>query len=453
MAVTFDLELIRKYGGRGPRYTSYPTAVQFHEGISAERHEALLKRSNASERPLSLYVHVPFCHSLCYYCACTKIITRKPARAERYLEVLKQEIRLYEGLMDDGRDVTQLHFGGGTPTYFSLAQIEDLLSAMDHQFGLSRDGNREYSIEIDPRTVSPDDPSRWAELGFNRVSLGVQDFDPRVQQAVNRIQSFEDTNRLVTAARNAGFGSISLDLIYGLPHQTVESFASTLDQVLTIRPERLAVYSYAHLPQMFRAQRLINQDDVPPPDTRLALMGLTIERLTDAGYVYIGMDHFALPGDELVQARADGSLQRNFQGYSTRARADLVGLGMSSISDLGVAYTQNIKTLRDYEETVQSGRLPLWRGVELDDDDVLRRQVINRLMCFGEIRFADLDVNFAEYFGAELEALKSLETDGLVTIESDRISVTDRGQLLLRSIAMTFDRYLGMGEARHSKVI
>jgi oxygen-independent coproporphyrinogen-3 oxidase len=459
VSVRFDGELIGKYGGPGPRYTSYPTAVQFHEGFTPARHRLALEHSNASGRPLSLYAHIPFCHSLCYYCGCTKIVTRKRDRAESYLRTLLAEMALYDGLVEREREVQQLHLGGGTPTYLDAAQLERLMQGFDRHFGLSTAAHREYSIEVDPRTASTGDPARWADLGFNRLSFGVQDFDARVQQAVNRIQSFGDTEALVTAARDAGFGSLSLDLIYGLPHQSVASFSTTLDRVLAIRPERLAVYSYAHMPQLFKAQRMIDQASVPAAPERLALMELTIRRLGDAGYEFVGMDHFALPDDELVRARNDGTLQRNFQGYSTCARSHVIALGMSAISDLGSAYSQNHKDLKVYEQAVSAGCMPVSRGVELSQDDRLRRAVIRELMCHGRLELGDeldgIAVNMREYFAAELEALTHLEADGLLELDGNAVRATDRGQLLLRSIAMTFDRYTAAraDTARHSRVI
>ncbi len=435
MAVSFDRALVERYEGRGPRYTSYPTALQFAEsyGLAQFRRAAVWKRPATA--PLSLYVHIPFCHSLCYYCGCTKVVTQRPQRAERYLTHLYREIELYDGLVNERRPVTQLHFGGGTPTYIGCDALRRLMAKLGVHFNLIDDPEREYSIEIDPRTVNTEDPRAWAEMGFNRLSLGVQDFDPEVQRSVNRLQSYDDTLALIEAARAAGFESISLDLIYGLPRQTPESFAVTLDKVLDIRPARLAVYSYAHLPQMFKAQRMIKEESLCPPETKLTLMAQTVERLQGAGYVYIGMDHFALPDDDLVSAQSSGDLHRNFQGYSTHARTDLIGLGMSAISDLGNAYSQNLKTLREYGDA------------------------INELMCYGRLDLPALGRRFGidaqDYLAAEIEALAPLADDGLIRVEPSRVIVTDAGRLLLRPIAMVFDQYLAIPSQtqRHSKVI
>ena len=445
--VSFDAELIRRYDRNGPRYTSYPTAVQFTPkfGIDDYRRAAVLG-NHPPFAPLSLYVHVPFCASPCFYCGCNKIITRDVTKAQHYLGYLYREIAMQGQLFDRSRVVEQLHFGGGTPTFLSLEQLDALLHTIGKSFHLTNAAGREYSIEIDPRTLQPASLPALARMGFNRVSLGVQDFDPDVQLAVNRVQSAEDTLRAIEQARACGFNSVSVDLIYGLSKQTVPSFARTLDTMLQARPDRLAVYGYAHMPRMFKPQRHIHEPDLPTSATRIELLGLTIEKLTGAGYVYIGMDHFALPDDELVRAQANGTLHRNFQGYSTRAECDLVALGVSSIGKLGNTYSQNAKTLPEYYAALDGDRLAVQRGIELNRDDEIRREVIQRIMCQGIVNFAHINaqfaVEFAAYFAAELEQLQGFVDDGLVTQSAESIVVTASGRLLLRNIAMVFDAYL-----------
>ena len=444
--VRFDAELIRRYDCNGPRYTSYPTAVQFHDGIGEKAYREAAAASNAAANPLSLYVHVPFCASPCFYCGCNKIITRSPEKAETYLGYLHREVALQSELFDRSRTVEQLHFGGGTPTFLTPAQLGSLMEALGGHFSLDDTPGREFSIEIDPRTVGGTYLHDLAAMGFNRVSLGVQDCDPDVQRAVNRIQPIAETLRVIDTARQAGFGSISIDLIYGLPLQTLERFDRTLTAVLAARPERMAVYGYAHLPQVFKAQRQIEADDLPSPSTRLALLEMTVARLTAAGYVYIGMDHFALPGDELVRAQAEGKLHRNFQGYSTRAHCDIVGMGVSSIGKIAHLYAQNQKTLRDYYAAMAANRLPVLRGVALTRDDEIRREVIQQLMCNDVTELTVLDDQFemdsSRYFASELARLEPLAKDGLIELEPGRITVTETGRLLRRNIAMVFDAYL-----------
>jgi len=459
--VEFDLELIERYGGRGPRYTSYPTAVQFHSGFGEADYREEAQRTNnlPIPDPLSIYVHIPFCHSLCYYCGCTKIVTRNHERAERYLEPLFRDLQIQATLFDRDRQVQQLHLGGGTPTYLDREQMDRLMGQLRQHYNLQLDGGQEFSIEIDPRTASPEDIVGLAECGFNRVSLGVQDFNPEVQKAVNRLQSEEETEALIDAARSSGFESVSLDLIYGLPLQTRQSFDRTLDTVLRMRPDRLAIYSYAHLPQMFRAQKLVKEEQLPEPAVKLEILRQTIERLTDSGYVYIGMDHFALENDELVQAQRRGELQRNFQGYSTHARCDLIGLGMSAIGHVGNCFSQNVKDLGVYGSLLQQGKLPVERGLVMTPDDVLRGKVIQEVMCHGILDFPAMserfDIEFSKYFAGELQRLQVLEKDGLIELAPDRLLVTDKGRLLLRAIAMVFDRYLTEAKdtPRFSKVI
>ncbi|HLU07353.1 MAG TPA: oxygen-independent coproporphyrinogen III oxidase [Woeseiaceae bacterium] len=441
--VTFDADLLRRYDVSGPRYTSYPTALKFHPGFGAPEYSRAVARSNRKGKPLSLYVHVPFCASPCFYCGCTRIITRDPLKAKRYLDRLYREIELQADLFESGRIVGQLHLGGGTPTFLNADDIAILLSRLRRAFAI--DKAAEVSIEIDPRTVDGDSMTRLAQIGFNRISLGVQDFDRRVQEAVNRVQSVEETTAVIDSARHAGITSINLDLIYGLPFQGVEGFSRTIDTVIGLRPERLAVYSYAHLPRMFKAQHRIRKETLPDAATKLALLRTAIDRLTAAGYAYIGMDHFALENDELVVAQGNGTLQRNFQGYSTRADCDMIGLGMSAIGKIADTYSQNAKDLDAYYAAVDEGRLAIDRGVILSADDRLRRQIIQRIMCQGEFEFADFQfadcAHFLGYFSTAAAQLEQLENDGMVEIGQDRLTVTARGRLLLRTVAMAFDAY------------
>ncbi len=457
----FDLDLIRRYDGPGPRYTSYPTAPQFGLDFTIDDYRSLCSASNARrpQKPLSVYVHIPFCKSLCYYCACSKIITRHPEKAARYLERLHGEIDLQADLFDEGRPLEQLHFGGGTPTFLSAGQMGELMAHLEKRFGFAPESVREFSIEIDPRTLDPNSLAKLREQGFNRVSFGVQDLDPRVQAAVNRVQPEDMTLAAITEARRAGFGALSLDLIYGLPLQTVESFSQTVEKIVAMRPERLAVYNYAHLPDLFRAQRLIDADQLPGPEQKLEIFAEVVRRLLDAGYVHIGLDHFALPDDGLVLAQRDNTLQRNFQGYSTHADCDLIGLGLTSIGKVGEGYNQNHKLLSDYYSAIDSGVLPIVRGLRLNDDDRLRRTVIQRLMCHSRLSMAEVEAEFAipfrEYFSTELVALRTLEEDGLLQVSDEQITVSEKGRYLLRPIAMAFDAYLPARAARgrFSKVI
>ena len=463
VGVRFDAAVVRRYDVPGPRYTSYPTAPQFSETIGEGDYLKAARASNDDPipRPLSLYVHVPFCTSPCFYCGCTRIITRDRTAGTRYLSRLQREIELQAQLFDRDRTVDQLHFGGGTPTFLDDAELSELMRFIGHSFSLRDDAAREYSIEVDPRTVDDARLAAIAGIGFNRISLGVQDFDPDVQKAVNREQPEEKILAVMAAARRHGFGSVSVDLIYGLPRQSETGFARTLEHVIAARPDRVAAYSYAHLPQTFKAQTQIKAEDLCPPEVKLALLGITIEKLTAAGYIYIGMDHFALPDDELSVALANGSLQRNFQGYSTRAGLDLVGLGMSAIGQVCDLYVQNHRLLDDWTATLDSGRLPIWRGYRLTHEDRIRRAVIRALMCRGELdpqKFGErFKVDFRSHFAAELESLAPLAEDGLVEIEPARIRVTPLGRLLVRAIAMRFDAYLnrepGSGKRSFSRVI
>lgn len=444
----FDPELLRRYDRPGPRYTSYPTAPQFTAGFGeAElREAALASNGDPIPRRLSLYVHVPFCLSPCFYCGCNRIITRDLSRADTYLARLYREIDLTAALFDRDREVIQLHFGGGTPNFLSPAQLREVVDTLRRQFHFSASDERDISIELDPRFISPAEVAELATIGFNRVSLGVQDFDPLVQEAVNRIQSIEQTVAVIDACRASGFRSVNVDLIYGLPKQNLEGFARTLDTITDVRPDRIAVYSYAHLPELFKAQRQIDAADMPTPETKLALLQLAIEKLTAAGYVYIGMDHFALPDDDLAQAQARGGLHRNFMGYTTHADSDLIGLGVSAISHIGDSFSQNPRDLISWQGAIDDGRLPVFRGMRLSEDDQLRADLIQGLMCQGEIPIAALErryaIDFDSYFADALARLQPLAADGLVRIVPGRITVTAQGRLLLRNIAMCFDRYL-----------
>lgn len=458
MTVTlFDPLHIARHDRSGPRYTSYPSATQFRDGFDAAEVQAAVRRSRKAGRARSLYVHVPFCGSPCYYCGCNRVITRQPAPVSAYLARLAREIEIVSAGWGPGEPVQQLHFGGGTPGHLSLDQLGAVIGQLDRGFGLSEDPRREYAIEIDPRVLTPDTLPGLAALGFNRLSLGVQDFDPEVQQAVNRQQSVEQVAGAVHQAREYGFGSISFDLILGLPRQTPERFARTLDLALAIGPDRFSVYSYAHLPQMFPAQRQIRLDELPDAQGKLALMALTVERLTAAGYVHIGMDHFARPEDELARAARDGGLQRNFQGYSTRGGTDLIGLGVSAISRIDDIYCQNDKTLDGYGAALDEGRLPLVRGLRLNPEDQLRRDVIESIMCRGAVDCAEVErahgIVFHDQFADALQALQPLAQDGLVELGRERLQVTERGRYLLRAVAMPFDAYLGQHRGPQSRAI
>ena len=459
MQVCFDQDLIVRYGGRGPRYTSYPTALQFNDELTEADYKAKAKESNDSDVPLSLYIHIPFCHSLCYYCGCNKIVTRNEERVARYMDMLYREIEMQSELFDRRRKVEQLHFGGGTPTYLDKEQLAALMDHLRNSFTFDESEDHEFSIEVDPRTVDAERIRELRALGFNRLSLGIQDFHEPVQKAVNRAQSPEEVQTLMDSAREAGFGSISFDLIYGLPLQTVETFDKTLDIVIAMKPDRLAVYNYAHLPQRFKGQRMINSDDIPTPETKLDLLHHTIDKLCDAGFIYIGMDHFALPNDELVLARENGTLQRNFQGYSTHRQCDLVSLGVSGIGGIGNMFAQNAVSTIEYEEIIERGELPIKKGLLVDDDDLLRAAVIQDLMCYDRLSYDDFgarhNVDFREYFADEIKKLDVLEEDGLIELSESGISITPQGRLLLRNIAMTFDLYIDLEENdnRFSKAI
>jgi oxygen-independent coproporphyrinogen-3 oxidase len=444
--VHFDADLITRYDGRGPRYTSYPAAPQFHTDFTVDDYCRFVQQSNASDRPLSIYVHIPFCNSLCYYCGCNKIVTRNQQRVASYLGNLHREIELQSQLFEPSRSVEQLHFGGGTPTFLDAEQLTELMQKLANNFDFAPQADREFSIEVDPRSVTTESLAMLAELGFNRLSLGIQDFDPDVQSAVNREQSEASVAALLASAREQRFKSVSFDLIYGLPLQTPASFANTLQSVVEMRPDRLAVYNYAHLPERFKGQRMIDAEQIPAPEVKLELLQMTIETLCDAGYRYVGMDHFALPDDDLVKARHQGTLQRNFQGYSTHRDCDLVGLGVSSIAHIGNSYSQNALTTMEYETLLQEDRLPIRKGISIDADDLLRAEIIQSLMCYDELSFAEIEnrhsISFQARFKDELQKLAVLASDGLIEIDHEGIRVTASGRLLMRNIAMQFDRHL-----------
>ncbi|WP_325891168.1 oxygen-independent coproporphyrinogen III oxidase [Grimontia sp. NTOU-MAR1] len=439
--IIWDQALIEKYNYSGPRYTSYPTALEFHEVFTAAEFD--MACTQYPDRNLSLYVHIPFCHTLCYYCGCNKVITRHAHKADQYLDVLELEIRQRAYLLRD-RNVTQLHWGGGTPTFLTKEQISRLMSLLREEFRLNADA--EISIEVDPREIELDILDHLRTEGFNRLSIGVQDFDKTVQKAVNREQDENFIKAMVVRAKELGFRSTNLDLIYGLPHQDSATFAKTLEQVLTMQPGRLSVFNYAHLPQLFAAQRKIKEDDLPSPQEKLAMLEQTISTLTGAGYQFIGMDHFALPDDELAVAQREGILHRNFQGYTTQGDCDLLGLGVSAISMIGDCYAQNQKELKKYYGQVDEQRHALWKGVMLDGDDLLRREVIKSLICNFTLDKRAIErefgVFFDTHFAEDLDLLQCFVDDELVSIDTDTIKVTLKGRLLIRNICMCFDTYL-----------
>ena len=454
-------ELLSRFDVPGPRYTSYPTADRFVDTFGEDDYiKALTHRQSGTvgkQPPLSLYVHIPFCESLCYYCACNKIITKHKDQAAVYLDYLSQEVALYSRHLGQGQSVSQLHLGGGTPTFLSDDQLRQLMNMLRKQFVLVPGG--EYSIEVDPRTVDESRLAVLAALGFNRLSFGVQDFEPDVQKAVHRIQPADQVFKLVEAARRLGFESVNVDLIYGLPLQTAESFDRTLDQVKRLRPDRIALYAYAHLPERFKPQRRIHASELPTAEGKVHMLSRSLDALTDAGYVYIGMDHFALPQDSLAVAKRQGRLHRNFQGYSTQADSDLIALGVSSIGKVGATYSQNAKTMDEYRDLLDLGHFPVVRGLALTRDDLIRRSVIMALMCQGHLEFEAINlawlIDFKTMFAPELEQLLSMQSQGLVKPQNSGIHVTDMGWFFVRGVAMVFDRYLqtNLDRSRFSKII
>ncbi|XXQ69333.1 oxygen-independent coproporphyrinogen III oxidase [Neisseriaceae bacterium B1] len=494
--IDFDRELIASLPASGPRYTSYPTADRFHDGFSRHEYIATLDKTlKDNDKPVSLYVHIPFCNVICYYCGCNKVITKDTAKADEYLTYLEKEFALLKPHLHGKHKLAQLHFGGGTPTFLSNEQLERVFQLIGEHFEFMPEG--EYSIEIDPRKVSRESVFKLADLGFNRMSVGIQDFDPKVQEAVNRIQTVEETQTVINAAREAGFKSVSVDLIYGLPHQSVESIKPTLQTVLSeLNPDRIALYHYAHLPHIFPPQRRIDTEAVPSSEEKLDILQYAVQILDEKGYVFIGMDHFAKPDDELAIALKEGRLQRNFQGYSTHADCDLIAVGVSSIGKIGNTYSQNQRDLEAYYADLDNNQLPIMRGFELSEDDIIRRDIIQDLMCRFAVNFddyrprlpqgksqeysteevahmkkmADLGIISAEllsrfeapesspitqYFKAEIEDMRRLSEQGLITIDDNGMYVTAKGRFLIRNIAMIFDYYLRHKEtkAKYSQTV
>jgi oxygen-independent coproporphyrinogen III oxidase len=456
-------ELLRRHDVNGPRYTSYPTADRFVDAFGPTDYaQALRQRAGGTgliggASPLSVYVHIPFCESLCYYCACNKVITKHHERAGEYIEALEQEIELHVAELGFGQSVSQLHFGGGSPTFLSDAELTRVMAMLRKAFRIAPDA--ETSIEVDPRTVNGVRLAHLASLGFNRLSFGVQDFDPAVQQAVHRVQSRESVAELISVARALGFESTNVDLIYGLPRQTPESLKRTIAQVAELRPERIALYAYAHLPQRFKPQRRIDATALPSAQDRVTMLSNAIAGFVGHGYQYIGMDHFALPGDSLAAAKRQGRLHRNFQGYSTQPDCDLVALGVSAIGRVGATYSQNAKTLPEYYDALRQGQFPIVRGLALTREDLLRRAVVMALMCQGRLDFESIELahllEFRTHFAAELEQLQALERSGLVTLEPNAVQVTPLGWYFIRSVAMVFDKHLQADRVRerYSRVI
>ena len=456
--IRWDTDLIRRYDHSGPRYTSYPTAVQFNQRVGSFDLLHALRDSRKAQRSLSLYVHVPFCANICYYCACNKVITKDRGRALPYLERLEREIELVSCHLDPQQKVEQLHFGGGTPTFLSHDELRRLMAHLRSHFNLLDDDSGDYGIEIDPREADWSTMGLLRELGFNRVSLGVQDLDPSVQRAINRLQSLEETRAIVEASRTLQYRSVNIDLIYGLPRQTPERFAHTVEEIIALQPDRLSVFNYAHLPERFMPQRRINATELPSPADKLEMLQHSIEQLTAAGYRYIGMDHFALPDDELAMAQEDGSLQRNFQGYTTHGHCDLIGLGVSAISQVGDLYSQNNSNLADYQTTLDNDLLPTHRGLLCNEDDRIRRAVIQRLICQFQLSFEEIEtafaIDFRRYFSEAWPHLQRMAEDGLIELSAEGIDVKPAGRLLVRSVCMLFDHYLSeQNLQRFSRVI
>lgn len=452
-------DMLQKYDVSGPRYTSYPTADRFVEAFTEDAYKIALeqRRVSGAALPLSIYVHIPFCESLCFFCACNKIVTKHHERSVEYLRYLNREIDLHIEHLGAGQTISQLHLGGGSPTFFSDDELTELMTMLKHNFVFAPGG--EYSIEVDPRTVDEKRLKHLAELGFNRLSFGVQDFDPEVQKAVHRIQPAEQVFSLVEAARRLKFDSVNVDLIYGLPLQTPESFARTLAQVVELRPNRIALYGYAHLPERFKPQRRISEYELPAAQDKITMLSSALTAFMNAGYVYVGMDHFALPDDDLAIAKRQGRLHRNFQGYSTQPDCDLISLGVSAIGRVGATYSQNAKTIEEYYDYLSQGRFPVVRGLALSRDDLVRRAVIMAIMCQGALQYESIELayvlDFKTYFANELELLKEQEAIGMVVLDESGLQVTDTGWFFVRAVAMLFDRYLqtDRNRARFSKII
>ncbi|MDP2231123.1 MAG: oxygen-independent coproporphyrinogen III oxidase [Methylotenera sp.] len=452
-------EMLQKYDVSGPRYTSYPTADRFVEAFTEESYKLALeqRRVAGATLPLSIYVHIPFCESLCFFCACNKIVTKHHERSVEYLRYLNREIDLHIEHLGAGQTISQLHLGGGSPTFFSDDELFELMTMLKRNFVFAPNG--EYSIEVDPRTVNEARLQHLSELGFNRLSFGVQDFDPEVQKAVHRIQPAEQVFSLVEAARRLKFESVNVDLIYGLPMQTPESFTRTLAQVVELRPNRIALYGYAHLPERFKPQRRISEYELPAAQDKITMLSNALSAFMNAGYVYVGMDHFALPDDDLAIAKRQGRLHRNFQGYSTQPDCDLISLGVSAIGRVGSTYSQNAKTIEEYYDYLNQGRFPVVRGLALSLDDLVRRAVIMAIMCQGALQYESIElaymIDFKSYFAKELELLKEQEATGMVELDDTGLQVTDTGWFFVRAVAMLFDRYLqtDRNRARFSKII
>ena len=447
-----DLDLIRKYNRPGPRYTSYPTALEFTETVDRE---ALIADLKSGTGPLSLYFHLPFCESLCWFCGCTTVITTNRGRADHYLDILEKEIALYREAIDPSRTAAQLHFGGGTPNFLTPPQIERLGKMIHDNFSFSADA--EMSVELAPAHLSEEQVHAFRAIGMTRASFGVQDVDPTVQKAIHRIQPQSTNIEAVGWLRKAGFTSVNVDLIYGLPHQSEATFEKTIEAAIELDPDRLAVFSYAHVPWVKPAQKILERACLPEPETKLRILKMLIEKLTAAGYHYIGLDHFAKTDDELSVAQRNHTLQRNFQGYSTRAGVEICAFGLSAISQSTRTYRQNYKGLDEYEAAIEAGKLPIERGYLLTDDDVIRRDTIHRLMCDLQLDYAAMSerhgIDFEDYFRPCLDSLDEMEADGLVTRQPGRLLVEPMGRLLIRNIAMTFDAYLGDTEKRFSKTV
>ncbi|KTB78646.1 oxygen-independent coproporphyrinogen III oxidase [Pseudomonas syringae] len=445
-AIRWDSDLIHRYDVAGPRYTSYPTAVQFHTQVGAFELLHALRESRKASRPLSLYVHLPFCANICYYCACNKVITKDRGRAQAYLQRLEHEIQMLACHLAPGQVVEQLHLGGGTPTFLSHAELRRLMAQLRLHFNLLEDDSGDYGIEIDPREADWATMGLLRELGFNRVSLGVQDLDPTVQRAINRMQSLEETRAIVEAARTLQFRSVNIDLIYGLPAQNPQTFSHTVDKVIDLQPDRLSVFNYAHLPERFMPQRRIDAADLPDAASKLLMLQRTVEQLGNAGYRYIGMDHFALPDDELATAQEDLTLQRNFQGYTTHGHCDLIGLGVSAISQVGELYSQNSSDLSEYSRLLDSDQPATKRGLLCNDDDRIRRAIIQQLICHFTLEFGEIEktfrIDFRDYFRDAWPQLLGMASDGLITLSETGIEVRPAGRLLVRAVCMVFDAYL-----------
>ncbi len=456
-SLTFDLDLINRYNKSGPRYTSYPTALELHDNFAATEYRQQIEHSNPKGGPLSLYFHIPFCDTVCFFCACNKIITKNRKHAEPYLNNLLKEIEMQAQFFDNSRKVNQLHWGGGTPTFLNFQQMKQLMMTTRQFFNLHDDDSGEYSIEVDPRETNDNTVEQLRELGFNRISLGLQDFNPAVQKAVNRVQSEAQTFGVLEAARKYGFKSTNIDLIYGLPLQTVASFSATLEKVLAVSPDRFSIFNYAHMPTKFKTQRQIKEIELPSAEEKLDILQMTGQRLLEAGYVYIGMDHFAKPDDELAVAQREGKLYRNFQGYSTHSDCDLIGMGATSIGRVGDSYSQNVKAIDDYNDLINQGILPVVKGLTLTDDDKLRNGVITQLICHFSLNFSAIEatfsITFSTYFADELQRLQVMQKDGLLQLTADGITVLPAGRLLIRNICMVFDRYLTQKSQQFSKVI